>query len=146
MLKINPPIKNVKNSICLYCDKSYIKKTSLEKHQLVCSIIYKSKRELKIEEEERQLAKLTFKKKTKAPAFEVGASLEKMQWGFNKSTDKVDSPFTKRSNASFRNVASKGSSGGGSSRSRSNNNQEMSDGFIDQFPIVEEDEEIDEDL
>jgi len=52
MLKINTPIKNVKNSICLYCGKSYIKKTSLEKHELVCSIIYKSKRELKIEEEE----------------------------------------------------------------------------------------------
>ena len=103
---------------------------------------------LKIEEEERQLAKLTFKKKTKTQAFEVGASLEKMQWGLNKSTDKVDSPLAKRSNASFRNVSgsSGGGGGGGSSRSRSNNNQEMSDGFIDQFPIVEEDEEIDEDL
>jgi hypothetical protein len=104
---------------------------------------------LKLEEEEKKLDQLKFKKKKKASTFEVGGSLEKMQWGFNnKSVDKVDSPFTKRSNASFRNVISNGS-GGGSSRSNksTNSNQENSDGFIDQFPIVEENEdEIDEDF
>ena len=41
-----------KKSCCTYCGKGYTKKTSLEKHVLICSIIYKSKRELKIEEEE----------------------------------------------------------------------------------------------
>jgi hypothetical protein len=41
-----------KKCCCTYCGKGYTKKTSLEKHVLICSIIYKSKRELKIEEEE----------------------------------------------------------------------------------------------
>jgi hypothetical protein len=88
---------------------------------------------------------------TKSSNFEVGTSLDSMKWGYNDSIEKVDSPFTKRSNASFRHVMSKGSSnsdrsGGGSGGIRSGkSNQDSNDGYIDQFPILEEDEEIEED-
>ena len=106
---------------------------------------------LQLEEEEKKLDKLKFRKKTKSSNFEVGTSLDSMKWGYNDSIEKVDSPFTKRSNASFRNVLSKGSSnsdrsGGGSGGIRSGkSNQDSNDGYIDQFPILEEDEEIEED-
>lgn len=42
-------------SECIYCYKSYTNKTSLEKHMLLCCILYKSKRQLIIEEEEKEI-------------------------------------------------------------------------------------------
>lgn len=45
--------KKAKSS-CIYCSKQYTNKTSLEKHMLLCCIVYKSKRQLKIEEEETE--------------------------------------------------------------------------------------------
>lgn len=39
---------------CTYCLKPYTNKTSLDKHILICSLLYKTKRQIKIEEEERQ--------------------------------------------------------------------------------------------
>lgn len=38
---------------CKYCDKSYTKKSSLDRHEILCEFIFKTKREKKIEEEER---------------------------------------------------------------------------------------------
>jgi len=46
-------LKKTKSS-CIYCNKQYTNKTSLEKHMLLCCILYKSKRQLKIEEEETE--------------------------------------------------------------------------------------------
>jgi|Laugresbdmm110sn_2_1035109.scaffolds.fasta_scaffold15004_1 hypothetical protein len=39
---------------CTYCLKKYTNKTSLDKHILICCLLYKSKRQIKIEEEESQ--------------------------------------------------------------------------------------------
>jgi len=49
----NNNVKKTKSS-CIYCSKQYTNKTSLEKHMLLCCILYKSKRQLKIEEEETE--------------------------------------------------------------------------------------------
>lgn len=49
----NNNVKKSKSS-CIYCSKQYTNKTSLEKHMLLCCILYKSKRQLKIEEEETE--------------------------------------------------------------------------------------------
>ena len=38
---------------CKYCDKSYTKKSSLDRNEILCEFIFKTKREKKIEEEER---------------------------------------------------------------------------------------------
>jgi hypothetical protein len=49
---------SIKNSsskkTCTYCLKKYTNKTSLDKHILICSLLYRSKRQIKIEEEESQ--------------------------------------------------------------------------------------------
>jgi hypothetical protein len=37
---------------CKYCEKPYTKKSSLDRHQILCEFIFKTKREKKIEEEE----------------------------------------------------------------------------------------------
>lgn len=39
---------------CMYCNKKYTSKTSLEKHMILCSLFHKSKRQLKKEEEEEE--------------------------------------------------------------------------------------------
>lgn len=46
--------KNTKNNnnYCLHCGKKYTRKSSYEKHMIVCDIIHKKKREIIIEEEE----------------------------------------------------------------------------------------------
>lgn len=44
--------KSCLKKTCTYCLKKYTNKTSLDKHILICSLLYKSKRQLKIEEEE----------------------------------------------------------------------------------------------
>jgi hypothetical protein len=44
--------KQNNNNYCLHCGKKYTRKSSYEKHIIVCDIIYKKKREIIIEEEE----------------------------------------------------------------------------------------------
>lgn len=39
---------------CIYCNKKYTNKTSLEKHMILCSLFHKSKRQLKKEEQEEE--------------------------------------------------------------------------------------------
>jgi predicted nucleotidyltransferase len=48
--RTRPPITNSTNA-CIYCGKSYTRKTSCEKHTILCEIAHKSKR-LKVCEEE----------------------------------------------------------------------------------------------
>jgi hypothetical protein len=48
-LNINTPKKT-----CSYCLKKYTNKTSLDKHTIICCLSYKSKRQIKIEEQESQ--------------------------------------------------------------------------------------------
>jgi len=41
------------NKLCIHCGKTYTKKSSLEKHILICNIIHQTKRENKIQEQEK---------------------------------------------------------------------------------------------
>ena len=45
---------NTSKKTCIYCLKKYTNKTSLDKHTIICCFYYKSKRQIKIEEEESQ--------------------------------------------------------------------------------------------
>lgn len=45
---------NTSKKTCIYCLKKYTNKTSLDKHTIICCLYYKSKRQIKIEEEESQ--------------------------------------------------------------------------------------------
>lgn len=47
-------INSSSKKTCTYCLKKYTNKTSLDKHVLICSLSYRSKRQIKIEEEERE--------------------------------------------------------------------------------------------
>jgi len=83
MNKLSPNIPNLIKQpakCCVYCGKSYKKKTNLDKHIILCELLNKSKKSLVIEEEDHEIPS---QQKLYQMLLELGGK-------FNKLEEKVD--------------------------------------------------------
>lgn len=86
MNKLSLPIPNrIKQpaKCCVYCGKSYIKKTNLDKHIIICELLSNSKKLITIEHEDEDEVNIPSQKKMYQILLELGNK-------FNKLEEKVD--------------------------------------------------------